>query len=281
MKHLTADPDLSRLSESFRGVVGKALEKTPARRFDSMNEMLRAVEAAASLSPASGEKGRGEGVEASLPKYVVNETRTTPAPYTQPPQNRGEREQHVIPVAARLPLAKPVAREQSLPARDRLSDLTGAMTKAPLVAAIVIIPWAAIAGHLDDLMLLGKSFLVTLAIAWAAILTVGGSSAGTPFVWNKRLRMAVCGIMIGILAFWLDGWPGPEFGSDDAEASLTETYLFHTLRMSPSSVNVLGHYVLYYGVAVGLIGWWKMASRDRKESFSLWYVWTAVFRAWC
>jgi hypothetical protein len=43
MKHLTAKPDLSILPEPYRGVIGRALEKDPARRFSSVGEMLAAL----------------------------------------------------------------------------------------------------------------------------------------------------------------------------------------------------------------------------------------------
>jgi hypothetical protein len=40
MKHLTAAPDVSMLSEPYRSVIARALEKDPARRFQSVGEML-------------------------------------------------------------------------------------------------------------------------------------------------------------------------------------------------------------------------------------------------
>ncbi len=47
MKHLTAQPDVSRLSEPYRSVVARALTKDPDKRFGSVGEML------AALPPAS------------------------------------------------------------------------------------------------------------------------------------------------------------------------------------------------------------------------------------
>lgn len=41
MKHLTADPDLSRVSEPIRSVVARALQKNPAARFNDVREMVR------------------------------------------------------------------------------------------------------------------------------------------------------------------------------------------------------------------------------------------------
>ncbi len=43
MKHLTTPPDVSMLAEPFRGVVARALEKDPAKRFASVPEMLSAA----------------------------------------------------------------------------------------------------------------------------------------------------------------------------------------------------------------------------------------------
>jgi serine/threonine protein kinase len=41
MKHLTMDPDLSGLDESYHRVVGKALRKDPKKRYSSIGEMVR------------------------------------------------------------------------------------------------------------------------------------------------------------------------------------------------------------------------------------------------
>ncbi len=41
MKHLTAEPDLSPLTEPYRSVIGRALQKDPEKRFSSVDEMLR------------------------------------------------------------------------------------------------------------------------------------------------------------------------------------------------------------------------------------------------
>lgn len=46
MKHLTEKPDLTKLPPRLRNVVGRSLEKDPARRFDSPREFARAVDAA-------------------------------------------------------------------------------------------------------------------------------------------------------------------------------------------------------------------------------------------
>lgn len=43
MKHLTAEPNLDRLNSHYRTIVSKALSKDPAKRFQSVNEMVQAL----------------------------------------------------------------------------------------------------------------------------------------------------------------------------------------------------------------------------------------------
>ena len=61
MKHLTAQPDVSKLAEPYRSVVARALEKDPARRFSTVGEMLAALPAVAAVPklPLGASDGRG------------------------------------------------------------------------------------------------------------------------------------------------------------------------------------------------------------------------------
>ncbi len=47
MKHLTAQPNLSKVSEQYRAVIARALEKDPAKRFSNVSEMLALLPGAA------------------------------------------------------------------------------------------------------------------------------------------------------------------------------------------------------------------------------------------
>ncbi|CAN5606986.1 hypothetical protein BH11PLA2_BH11PLA2_06430 [soil metagenome] len=248
MKHLTADPDLTRLPEAFKPIIARALEKKPTSRFDSLNDMVRAVEAAAS----------GERKLPDSPLFQQPPPLPTAPRVPEPP----------IVVAAKLPVAKPTTLPV-IPLRDRLLDLSGSMAKAPLVVALGVIPWAAATGNLDSTVSLGKSFLLALAVTWGVLLTVGDSAFKAKDTWGRRLRQIACGLLIGAFAFWLDGFPGPDFNSAAEEVSHAEPYAFGSLRMSPLAVSVLGHYLLYFAATMGLMRWWRVAARDRKESFSL------------
>ncbi|GAF72372.1 unnamed protein product, partial [marine sediment metagenome] len=54
MKHLTAEPDVSVLAEPFRSVVALALQKDPAKRFQSVSQMLARLP-----QPVAGRPGAG------------------------------------------------------------------------------------------------------------------------------------------------------------------------------------------------------------------------------
>ncbi len=51
MKHLSSDPDVSQLPEPFAGVIVKAMQRDPANRFQTAQEMVEAVKGAAPPKP--------------------------------------------------------------------------------------------------------------------------------------------------------------------------------------------------------------------------------------
>jgi hypothetical protein len=72
MKHLTTEPDVSGLAEPFRGVIAKALQKDPAKRFKSVPEMLAALprpqrtEIFAGPLPSAGSGREGATITATV-----------------------------------------------------------------------------------------------------------------------------------------------------------------------------------------------------------------------
>ena len=144
--------------------------------------MLRAVEGARLAPPLPGRKSADR-----LPNRAI----------AVPIATVGQAARDHCDVSCRS--RSPSRGRDSVAVRDRLTDLTGAMTKAPVIAALGVIPWAALAGNLDEWSPLGKGFLLTLAIAWAALLAVGDSSAKPEDSWGKRFRIAGLGLLVGAL----------------------------------------------------------------------------------
>jgi len=83
MKHLTAEPDLKPIEEPYRSVLAKALDKDPARRFASINDMLTPLVPTAVLVDGNGyakpaapnmeSPTRGEFWRAPLPQAPIHQ----------------------------------------------------------------------------------------------------------------------------------------------------------------------------------------------------------------
>ena len=90
MKHLTAQPDVSKLAEPYRSVVARALEKDPARRFATVGEMVAALPAAGrarAACPALPDRPRQE-IPRITAKMAVPRARVHRRPPMPPPRRR-------------------------------------------------------------------------------------------------------------------------------------------------------------------------------------------------
>ncbi|QEL15170.1 serine/threonine protein kinase [Limnoglobus roseus] len=282
MKHLTATPDLTGVPEPFKAVILKALDKNPQKRYATMTEMAKAVDAAYPTQPVTPAP--------PMAKSVHPELIAPPTPAEKPPE--------AVPVATLLPKAVPVAQPIAPPAppksiplalpistetpsrggtfRDRLTDLLGSLLQAPLVVAVGIIPWMAVT-RTADWATIGRMGLISLAVTWAMLLASGGARYKKGDTWGRRLRFASLGLVIGLFAFWLEGWIGPSLDSGYDESPTTNSYLFGWVNLPARSVPMVSGYALYFACVFGAARWWRMAARDRKERFSLFPPFVAAF----
>ncbi len=269
MKHLTATPDLTKVPMALRPVIAKALDKNPIRRYSTTAEFARAVEAAL-LPPAA---------PAAVP-IVVPPPAAPPPPAPEPaaakPAAPPPPAPAPLPVAPLAPPPKslPQAKPVTTSVRDRLTDLSGALVKAPLVAALALVPYAVISQSADWTGL-GKLFLLTAALSWAMVAGAGGSRYYATDTWTRRLKLAGLGALVGVLAFWLDGWNLPHAPAGDAASG--ETYLFGLVQLTPDSLSAGLKYLLYFAGVLGAGRWWKAAAKDRKDRFTLWPPIAAAF----
>ena len=76
MKHLTAEPDLSRLPEPYRNVVKRALAKDPAVRFSTVEAMVAALPGGATATPVEppGEPQSVDPASAFMRAEAINST---------------------------------------------------------------------------------------------------------------------------------------------------------------------------------------------------------------
>jgi hypothetical protein len=157
-----------------------------------------------------------------------------------------------------LPVARP------LTWRDRLVAHLGTVLFAPLVAAVGLVPYALVVNgtgqfadwpHLWSHLL--RMFFVTAGLSWAVLLGAGSAGYRASDTWWRRLGLGTLGLMVGGLAYWLDGRVPfqPAGGAIDPG-------LFA---------------VLYFGGVLAAGRWWRAVARDRKERFSLFPVFAAGF----
>jgi hypothetical protein len=283
MKHLTATPNLDGVPEPFKPVIAKALEKNPLKRYATMVEMAKAVDAAYPTNPVVPPPPLAKSVH-------VAEVVAVPEPPPMAP---------AVPVAAEVPKAVPVAPpvpppvpvkhvpvlrpvvtvptpEPGVSYRDRLTELLGGMLQAPAVVALGVVPWLVVT-RTGDWASIGKMGLVSVALAWAVLLAAGRARYKTADSWGRRLRFAGLGVLVGALSFWLDGWIGPTFDAVEDESPTANSYLFGWMNMPPRSVPVASGYVLYFACVLGAARWWRMAAKDRKDRFSLFPPFVAAF----
>ena len=185
MKHLTADPDLSRVSSPVREVVGKALQKNAAHRFSDVREMISALgmeldgrymvvdrQMSASSANASAQN-------ASTPPVIE------PIPLTYAiPSGAPVRPVNASPVSdetqARLRYEEPIARAVRINWR-RMTHAWNTNTMAPgargaLIAVIVIMCIMNLGPIMAVAVTLG-TFYLPYYIVWAIVMGGKKSSA--------------------------------------------------------------------------------------------------------
>jgi serine/threonine protein kinase len=252
MKHLTDRPDLSRVPEPFRPVLEKALDKNPATRFSTAKELAKAVEAV-------GTPDVYELVEKPQPKYTVVDGPSIPA--VPPP---------VRPRPAAIPepnIATSKYASGPIPhvARPRLTELAGSMAFAPLIAALCTAPWVFFTSN-ESWSLLGRVFLLSTGLTWGALI-VARPLPDAKRTWGRRFHMLLVGAVVGLSAFWLDGWAVPRGGN--AADSTRDLVIGSYARLSPETFQIAMQYLFFFGLATAANRWWTMTDPKRKERFRL------------
>ncbi|MCU0704854.1 MAG: serine/threonine protein kinase [Fimbriiglobus sp.] len=268
MKHLTATPDLSGVPEAFRPVLAKALDKNPLRRYGSVMEMAKAVEATVAQGAPPADVPVAAVAATAVPRGIPIVVARKPEPPTTPAAPPP------LPVAVALapPPKPPVVDNTPLPLaravtwRDKVVSGLGSMLAAPLVALAGLAPYALIVNGTGqfDWMHLAKVFFVTTALSWAVLLGSCGASFAAADRWWRRLVLGALGLGVGVLAYWLGGWEPLRAGADGGSASSLDPGLFS---------------VLYFGGVLAAGRWWRATARDRKERFGLFPVLAAAFWA--
>ena len=189
MKHMSGEPDLAGIEEPFASVIRRGMDKDPARRYSSVQEMVEAVfgaehvrESVSVFAPTSLTMVAG--------KAAVRVTPTPPLPLTPPPLPRIPPVQAPPPgppIQAPRPVEPPVLRPiaQAPPQAVRLQPAGG--------AAVLAAP-APVALH-DPLPLKQRVWLALIAIGIMA-LGAGFLSDGHGWLDEPVLRVILAAVMI-------------------------------------------------------------------------------------
>lgn len=276
MKHLTANPDLSKVPAAFRPIVAKALDKNPVKRFSTALELRQAIEGV-NLSEALPLAAPPVAMNA-LPMAIPLPPPIIPTPEVPPSP--------AIPLTA-VPMA-PVAKvpqtplQQAKPVqltwRDGLIRVLGAMVKVPFIAALALVPYAILA-QTDDWSLLIRLLLITSALGWAMLVGAGNMTYHAKDDWPARLRLLAVGAVVGALVFWLEGWNFPRYAPNEPIGP-DETMVFQVFHLPSDALSTGLRYLLYFGVLMAIVRWWKTVAWNRKERFSLFPLMVAAFWSW-
>jgi hypothetical protein len=305
IKHLTTRPDLSKLAEPFKSIIGQALSKDPAHRQTRVFDLLPADDAprprdvrfigegkVASPAPPPRPKPADDdilritdeepihyiGPDTKPPRARVAsynpwgrrppqpQPKPNPARRPAPAPNRMAQRVRLIATSPLLP-PEPPPTPQPLPSgRVRLAELAGSMLWAT--------PWAALGS-----LLIGALTHVDLAqrpqdLGYLFVVTLLGSwtvlaankaAEGRPADPSARWLIQ---LVLGVLI----GLAGQFLASwmmvdPSGPAEASYRFVFFNQSYAPRSLPGLLGYATYFGLVGLAVDWWTMTERARKSRF--------------
>lgn len=260
MKHLTANPDLTKVPTAFRSVLKRGLAKEPGDRYPDIRTLAKAVTKAA----------EGGDVLEALP--------------VKPPAAPRSQAKETIPAALPAPTPRPEPVLDAMPApagtRRRIADACGSLALAAVLAAPASGLWALMARP-DHWTVVSILYFQTVAVTWVALAAGWAGRPKGDDSWGRRLAQMVAGVGVGLLTVWLTGWtPG---GPNDTlmEPSVAAAYE----KTAPLTAwdawrefgGVAAGYVSFFGLALGAMRWWRLTDRSRTHRFTVLPVFLAAF----
>lgn len=163
---------------------------------------------------------------------------------------------------------------RAIPLRHRTADVSGAMTYAvPVTALLTAALWAVMPGMFagGDVGAAALFGITTLLAAWA-VLVPSKLWEGTRVQTHiRRFTLIAVGCLVGAAGFWLhqnlmvdvdyDMW-----GRGGHAFALFETAGSHSLVNGDSQPSLAG-YILFFGALFGLRRWWRHTDAFRKKRF--------------
>ncbi|MFL5342730.1 MAG: serine/threonine protein kinase [Gemmataceae bacterium] len=258
MKHLMSLPDLTKVPGPYKQVLAKALAKDPTHRHATAAELVKDVEAIFADIPLA-EPVAAKASAPAKPPYVPRKLKGAveipimPRPAAPKP----------MPAPSPAPIVAPPVVEPPLTAvpafsvRNKVGEIAGSLALSALLALVTTTILAALKLS-DDVSAVGSLYFLTVAVCWAVLIPSKLWTARPGNEWLRRLVLTLCGAGVGLVALWLDGWTPHVPGF----VSATDGPIGMTTFAAGAG------YVSYFGLALGLIRWWKAADRRREHWFS-------------
>jgi serine/threonine protein kinase len=244
MKHLTAPPDLRRVSKEFVPILEQALAKNPANRYQTIHDMAKQVAA------------------------VVNLPQAPPFPVAQHAQRPA------LPNQSDLPTVLPVT--PTMIFQQRWSELTGILLASVAYAAVLTMAWTLFV-PVGDHAGWAPIFCTVVAASWA-ILASSKLWPPTPKEesWTRRLMLCSLGLGVAVLALWVEGYELPVPWNPSARLEVMHPWQAeiagperHRSWSDNTSMSILACYLSYFGLMFLMIRWWKSTETQRAKRFSL------------
>jgi eukaryotic-like serine/threonine-protein kinase len=248
-KHQTEKPDLTRVPEAFAPILERALRKSPARRYPSIHEMAKDVEAL--VTPKNG--------SATQPRLELS---------------AGAVARHEAPTQ--------VMNQQW----QRLASASGPLLAATGLAAVSAFVLGVLlnSGGWNELAPV-LFFLTTLSCA-AVLLPAQIWSKPAEESWERRLIFMGLGLAIGLAGLWFDAFqlPWPGLGDVDSlkpyAGSEARHPFFGKIYPNNESLPVLACYLSYFGLMFLALRWWKIAEENRLRRVNAGAIWATAFWAY-
>ncbi|MEZ6141808.1 MAG: serine/threonine-protein kinase [Zavarzinella sp.] len=273
MRHQTELPEMTKIPAEYLPIIAKALQKRPEDRYQNMEQMIREINAIGtieySILPAMQDAPQTKPATEAKPK-----------PLQQTPPLPKERQNVVVSATSTTTTSATLERLSTWTlVKARLAEISRSMAAAPIAAGGVVLTWLIVSVIFtrnipwDELIPLGG---LTVLLSWAVILTAKFFSSQKG---EGSWRMAGVGAIMGLAAFWLDGWTFPKLIEEGQQVATEQAYLGGSLQASQGTMEHLIGYPLTYGIIFGLTHWGAFMKRHRKERFSLGPVFAVGFYA--
>jgi hypothetical protein len=164
-----------------------------------------------------------------------------------------------------------------VPFRGQVGELAWSLALSAVLALLTTTIWAAVLRVGEwEWNWIESLFFTTVAVSWAVLIPAKFWAERVSDAWSRRLFMMLVGAGVGLGALWLDGWTpgGMRFARDLTPVAAIDDPL---LAAGSGTVATGAGYVSYFGLALGLMRWWRLADRRRSAWFSLFPVLAAGF----